>query len=303
MRLSGFDLNLLVAFEALYEEQSVTTAAQRLGLGQPALSAALSRLRGLLGDPLFERVADRMVPTPTARELAPKLLGSLGDLRRTIGEHNSFDPATTTRTFSAASTDYTSHVVLPRLMGLMRKAAPCARLRVLSYEKDRVPDLLERGEADVVLGTFSEPPPKAVSTILMDEQFVGVARAGHPAVFAGRISLEDYAAFPHALVTVRRDAAGAIDDALAAAGHSRQVALTLPHMLALPGILAASDLVAALPARLGGSMPVEVQLFELPLQVPRWQVCMLWTAALRTDKALAWLRDLVVQATKDDLFG
>jgi DNA-binding transcriptional LysR family regulator len=296
MRPGALDLNLLLAFEALYLEQSVTAAGRRLGLGQPAMSGALARLRTLLGDPVLERVGGRMLPTPRAREIASDVLSTLDALRRTLREHAAFAPEADSRTFTLASTDYTSLAVLPGIVERLRSSAPGVELHVVGYDKDALAEMLERNAVDAALGVFPDPSERMVATPLYDETFVGLARRGHPAVKNGRMTLADFTNLPHALVTVRRDARGAIDDALAKRGLARRIAVTLPHMMSLPDLLARSDLIAAAPARLALRAGPEVESFRLPLTVPHWRVSLLWNPVRRKDRAAAWLRRLVVDA-------
>lgn len=291
MTHAAVDLNLLHAFEAMYEERSVTLAARRLGLGQPATSAALGRLRALFHDELFVRAGGAMRPTHKADEIAPGLLGALAQIRATLEAGVGFDPAVATRAFAVGGTDYTALVLLPPLVAHIRRAAPGVDLRAIGYEKGTVAEMLDRGEVDVALGVFPRPPERAVVTRLFQERFVGLARAGHPAIVDGRVGLDDFAALPHALVTTRRDATGAMDEALAERGLKRRVALTLPHAMVLPAVLEGSDLVAALPSRLADRvLTAGLQRFELPVATKPWTVSMLWPATARNDRAAAWLR-------------
>ncbi|WP_245217317.1 LysR family transcriptional regulator [Roseomonas nitratireducens] len=310
MRLADFDLNLLLAFEALLAERSVTRAARRLGIGQPATSAALARLRVLLNDRLFLRAPDGMRPTPRAVEIAPGIAAALAELRRTLAPVARFDPAVTTRRFALASTDYTSLVLLPAVAAAMARAAPEARLQVLGYAKDDVPALLAGGTLDAALGVFPDPPGSAVATPLFAETFVGVARAAHPAVVDGAMSLPAFCTAAHVLVTTRRDRVGEIDAVLAAQGRARRIALTVPHMLALLAVVAQSDLVGTVPARVAARLAPAMGLavFRLPVAVATWRVTMLWPAAARDDQAAAWFRGVVraaaaLEATLPDQSG
>lgn len=292
MNLASIDLNLLLAFEALFEERSVTAAARRIGLGQPGMSAALSRLRDLMQDELFVRAAGEMRPTAKAFEIAPGIMAALAQIRRTLDAGIGFDPATAARSFAIGSTDYTALVLLPDLVAHVRRHAPGVDLRVVGYEKGTVPEMLDRGEVDVALGVFPNPPERAVVTSLFKERFVGLARADHPAIVDGRIDAQSFAYLPHALVTTRRDTSGSLDEALAAQGLRRRIALTLPYVMVLPAALERSDLVAALPSRLADCVLAggRVQRFELPVETNPWTVSMLWPASARSDRATAWLR-------------
>lgn len=294
MRLAGFDLNLLLVFEALAREGSVTGAARRLGLGQSATSAALGRLRTSFGDELFLRTPEGMRPTPRAAELLPGVSAILAEARRTLEAGAAFVPREASRRFVLASSDYTTALLLPPLVATLAAEAPGVELRVIGYDKDDVPALLARGEIDAAVGVFPSPPEGAVVTPLFTDRFTGLARAGHPAVRDGAIDLDDFCAWPHALVTTRRDTVGAVDAALAELGRRRRIAVTVPHMLTLPMVLASSDLLAAMPARLPDLVTGPgLQCFALPVLAPSWTVVMLWPAIMRGDQGGSWFRKTV----------
>lgn len=298
MDLRGFDLNLLLAFEALADTRSVSQAARRLGIGQPAMSAALARLRRRTGDRLFERTGGRMVPTARATALRPGIAAGLAQLRMTLAAEVDFDPATAKRTFTLAGTDYTTALLLPPLVAWLRDNARHIDLRFSSYEKQNVPELLARGEVDLAVGVFEPLPPDAVRTQLWTERFIGVARKGHPIL--RNLTPETYAAADHALISVRRDARGRIDQELEALGLHRRVAIVLPHMLVLPPVLLASDLIATLPARIAANFRQQgLETFELPIATRSWAVEMLWRPSARTDQANRWLRHAISLAAKD----
>lgn len=298
MDLRGFDLNLLLAFEALADTGSVSQAARRLGIGQPAMSAALARLRRRTGDRLFERTGGRMVPTARATALRPGIAAGLAQLRMTLAAEVDFDPATAKRTFTLAGTDYTTALLLPPLVAWLRDNARHIDLRFSSYEKQNVPELLARGEVDLAVGVFEPLPPDAVRTQLWTERFIGVARKGHPIL--RNLTPETYAAADHALISVRRDARGRIDQELEALDLHRRVAIVLPHMLVLPPVLLASDLIATLPARIAANFRQQgLETFELPIATRSWAVEMLWRPSARTDQANRWLRHAISLAAKD----
>lgn len=290
--LSAIDLNLLVAFEALFEERSVTLAAQRLHLGQPAMSAALGRLRLVFEDELFIRIGREMQPTSKALEIASGILAALNQIRQTLEVSQIFDPSASSRRFAIGSPDYTSYVILPSLLEFCGQNAPQLNFRLLGYEKDGVGELLEQGAIDVALGVFPVPPPQTHHTALFQEHFVGIARQAHPAIAQGTMSLEAFARLPHALVTLRRDTTGEIDNRLAQHHLQRRVAITTPHLLALPAILAINDLVATVPYRVAAQLARlhNLELFELPIETEPWTVSMLWSKLAEKDAANAWLR-------------
>lgn len=293
MDLRRIDLNLLLAFEALYDARSVSRAATRIGLRQPAMSAALARLRTVFEDEMFSRVGGEMLPSPKAQRMAPGLRAALAQLRAALGEEAPFDPSTARATFTLALTDYGATVVLPGLAARVRAEARGVDLRVVGYDKDDAATLVLTGAADLALGVFPEAPGGVVLRPLFEDRLVGVARAGHPAL-APPLTPERYAALDHALFTVRRDASGAVDMALAALGLRRRVALTLPYFLALAPTLAASDLVAAVPVRLADAFrDARLATFAIPLDLAPWRLDMMWNPLARSDRGSAWLRDAV----------
>ncbi len=290
--LAAIDLNLLVAFEALYAERSVTLAAQRLHLGQPAMSAALGRLRQVFQDELLIRVGREMQPTSKAIELAPGILAALQQIRQTLERSQVFEPLTSQRCLTIGSPDYTSYVVIPALLEFCAQNAPNLTFRCVEYQKDQVGALLEQGELDLVLGVFPTLPPQINRIPLFQERFVGIARQGHPAIVRGSMSLDTFARLPQALMTLRRDATGEIDQALARHQLQRQIAVTTPHMLVLPAIIAANDIVAAVPDRIAKQLAAlyRLEIFALPVETAPWTVSVLWSRLADQDPANEWLR-------------
>lgn len=298
MTVSTIDLNLLVVFEAIFETQSVTKAAERLDMRQPAVSAALARLRNAFDDPLFVRAAGGMQATPRAIRLAPRVTLALTELRGAMVDVP-FTPSAAKRTFRIASTDYTTLVLLPGVLETVRSEASGIDLRIIGYDKGDVPTLIDTGEVDVALGTFPKPPLQAVLQNLSRERFVGLARHDHVGLQTGTMSLDSFVAADHALVSLRRDATGEIDRILALRGLARRVALVLPHMLCLPDILTRTDLIAAIPCRVADRVVnARLKVFELPIVVPAWHVQMLWNPATRGDTALSWLRSRITQVAR-----
>jgi DNA-binding transcriptional LysR family regulator len=293
--LSAVDLNLLVAFEAMWLRRSVTGAAEQLQIGQPAMSAALSRLRILFEDELFVRLGRQMQPTRKAQAIAPGVLAALQQVRQTLTASQSFEPASSKRTFAIGSSDYTSFVLVPPLLALSQQIAPCLDFHMIGFEKDSVGDLLEQGAIDLALGVFPNPPRQTQSEPIFEERFVGIARQGHPDLKHGKMSLETFTRLSHALTTLRRDATGEIDRALSQQNLERRIHLTTPHMLVLPFAIASSNLVAAIPHRIALRLISVCQLaiFALPIQTKPWMVSMLWSTLSDQDEASCWLRNAI----------
>jgi DNA-binding transcriptional LysR family regulator len=295
INLSQVDLNLLVAFEALFEERSVTTAATRLYLGQPAMSAALGRLRTLFEDELFIRIGREMRPTRKAIAIAPGIFAALNQVRQTMQESQDFDPISDQRDFKIGSADYTSFVVMPKLLAYCKTIAPQLNFRMIEFEKDRVGELLEQGAIDLAFGVFPNPSRQTPCLPLFQEYFVGIARKNHPALRPDPLSLERFASLSHALVTIRGDVTGVVDRALANYNLQRRIALTVPHLLVVPSVIASSDLVATIASRVARHFSGldNIEIFDLPLEMPSWTVSMMWSKLADRDDANSWLRQTV----------
>jgi DNA-binding transcriptional LysR family regulator len=293
--LSAIDLNLLVAFEVLFEEKSVTGAAQRLYLGQPAMSAALARLRILFQDELFIRIGREMQPTAKALEISPGIRDALQKIRQTLAASQIFDPATSKNTFTIGSSDYTSYVVMPKLLELCSRIAPSINFRLIGFAKDCVGELLEQREIDIALGVFQNPPRQTMQMPLFPEHFIGICRREHPITTQDAITPEIFANLLHALFTIRRDEVGEIDQVLAQYNLQRRIVLTTPHLLVLPAIISSSDLVAAVPSRLVKPFVGHgtLEIFEIPVQTQPWMISMLWSKLTEQDSANLWLRQLL----------
>jgi DNA-binding transcriptional LysR family regulator len=295
IELAQIDLNLLVAFEAIFEERSVTVAAQRIYLGQPAMSAALGRLRTLFNDELFIRVGREMRPTAKAQAIAPGIFAALHQVRQTLQSNQSFVPESDSHSFAIGSSDYMSFLLLPKLITHCQETAPHLNFRMIEFEKDLVGDLLEKGTVDLAIGVFPQPPRQSLCLPLFEEYFVGIARRNHPALTQQPMTIEVFANLSHALHTIRRDEIGAIDRVLAQHNLQRRVALTVPHMLVLPAIIASTDLITVIPARMAQyfSRIDEIEVFELPIKLSSWTVSMLWSQLSDNDEASRWLRQML----------
>lgn len=296
--VARIDLNLLVAFHALFVERQVTRAAARTGVTQSAMSHALGRLREHLGDELFVRTPRGLLPTPRAEALGPEIERLLGELDTALSPAAAFDAAKLVRTFSIASADYGELVLLPSLFARVAREAPhvSLRLRPASQALDRD---LEAGTIDLALGPPVDLSPRLVAPKLFDDQFVCVVRRGHPIV-KKRLTLKQFVALDHMQIAVRGAPGGPVDDALAAVGLQRRVALFVPHFLAAPMIVAKSDLVLTLASRVAAALAsrFELSVFPTPLAVEGFAIHQIWHEQRQNDPAHAWLRATVADVAK-----
>ena len=252
MNITSVNLNLLLAFEALLEEQNVSRAARRIGLSPPAMSNALARLREVFGDPLFQRTSRGMRATARALELAGPVQSGLSQLRGAFVQRPGFDPAASTRSFRIAMTDYAELVLLGRLLRSVARASPSVQIVVRRVERIfAAPESdLRAGNFDAAVGFFPEAnalDPRIRSLDLFAEDNVCIARKGHP-LMRRRFTLREFASAGHVGVFYRDDTVGLIDNILAGHGLRRRLRATTPHFLSAVSVVAASDLIAVVPA-------------------------------------------------------
>lgn len=304
--LRTFDLNLLKVFDEVMAERSLTKAAKRLALTQPAVSNALRRLREALGDDLLVRKGRTLEPTARGLELWPTVREALGSLQSALAP-SVFDPATADNSFVLAMADATAAELMPGLVAVLGEEAPGVSLRVLPLTTRDPRKLLDGGQADLAIGHF----PVALADLaaraqlgetvsflhqrLFQGEYVCVMREGHP--FArGPLSLNRYCSARHLLVSFSGHAFGFIDEALALGGRSRRVVLTVNQFFTAGKVVSNSDLLTVLPRHFIGVTGFADQLVqrELPFEVPMINVDALWHHRQDHNSAHAWLRAKVL---------
>lgn len=294
--VSSVDLNLLVALDALLTERNVTRAAARVGLTQPAMSHALARLRRLFDDPLFVRTRGGILPTSRAEQLQEPIRRALREIEGALHGGPTFDPKTAQATFTIATSDYGAFVLVPDLAAAIAREAPGIDLRVLAIPEPLGSEL-EDGSIDLVIGLTTGVPESLRRQKLFDERFVCVMREGHPAA-EKPLTLTRFLALRHALVAPRGRAGGIVDDLLAARGLSRRVALTVPHFLVAPRVIARTDLVLTLAGRVADAFAEHEGLVVVPppLALSGFSFHALWHVRRTRDPGHAWLRAKVLDA-------
>ncbi|BAN27199.1 LysR family transcriptional regulator [Caballeronia insecticola] len=293
--LRRLDLNLLVTLDVLLAEQNVTRAAERLYFSQPSVSVHLAKLRDIFGDPLLLPGPRGMRPTARAESLRAPLREALASLERAVAPEEAFDPATAEHTWRIAATDYTeSTVLLPALSGL-RAAAPRTRIAVLEINPPRLTKQAENGEVDLAFHITSPDDAHFHQQALFSESYVLVGRKDHPRL-KRRPALAQFCALEHVIVSPDGGGfAGPTDAALAALGLKRRVVLSVPHFLFVRNVLATTDLVSIQPSRLAKDWP-EMRVVAPPLDVPGYEMSMLWPERVHRDPAHRWLRETIAQA-------
>ena len=291
-----YDLNLLPVFLALMEERSVTRAAERLGITQPALSNALTRLRALLQDPLFIRERYGMQPTPKAEALAPVVAQALGSLDALVRGQQAFDPASASQLVTIAPNSYVEYVLVPAIVARLGALAPGIRLRLTPYGSDLAETGVVSGATAMVLGRIHEPPDNLVVQHLMDDGLACVVRAGHPLV-GDRITRKQYERLKHVNMLPPGRLRAGLFQKLDSAQLKREVAVSVTHFLAIPELVAVTDYCATLPRQICRRLAGDARLKVLPAPVDlgSFPVQMGWHVRYRDDPAHKWLRELIGQ--------
>jgi len=293
----AFDLNLLVVFDAVMQDRSVTRAGRRIWLSQPAMSHALNRLRDLLKDELFVRTPTGMRPTPRAEQLAALLRQTLRELQQVL-QPETFVPATADRRFSLAINNYAAVVVAPPLVTAVSTAAPSVQLDLRPSGTLDVIECLDRGDLDLAIGSLDSFGERFACTQLLEDEFVMVMRRRHPAG-RGALSAKVLAGLTH-LDPPTGENTDFLDAWLSERGLTRRIALRAPYLSAR-AILSRSDLAATLSRRIAQEFvrTDRLQIHELPVKSPVVRTTMLWHRRLDEHPAHRWLRDRIVAATKN----
>jgi DNA-binding transcriptional LysR family regulator len=291
------DLNLLVAFDTLFDELSVSRAAERLALTQPTVSGMLNRLRHLFGDPLFVRTQRGMLPTPRAESLAAPVKLLLNDAKSLVAP-DTFDPATAEMTFSISVNDYMQYALVIPFIEALRRQAPRVRVAILPPIIGGLTVKLMRGEVDLAITIPEFSDPDLPSILLYRERYVGIVRKRH-ALKRSRPSLQDFCRYDHLLVSPTGGSfTGPTDDALSKHGLARNVAVSLPSFHVLLDVVRTVDFVALVPERLLRGRRRDFRVFEPPISVLGFDVIACWHPRVGRNPAHGWLRQLLTAVAK-----
>lgn len=299
MNFAAFDLNLLRVFDALMRERSATRAGEQIGLSQPAVSAALNRLRDLLDDKLFVRQGNDMVPTPRAEVLAPGIQDALQSLERMLTGKRTFDPTKIERSFTIMGSDFFIELIVPQLSELLTKTSSGITLRFLDTARGDVDRLLNDDAIDIALEPELNSPEWISNELLFVSPFKFIVARNNPVVQgldpAQPLPLAKISELQWALRSVAGTTRGLVDEMLEKIGQKRQVVLTLPHFMPVMRRVAASNLAAAMPQQFAHAYAEQEQLlvFDLPFEAPAPKILMHWHSRRTRDHAHTWLRKQV----------
>jgi DNA-binding transcriptional LysR family regulator len=307
MNLASIDLNLLLVFDALMTERHATRAGQRIGLSQPAVSAALNRLRGILADDVFVRRGGEMAPTALALTLAEPITDALRRVELALGVAARFDAATARQHFKLRGVDYVGYLIIPPLLASFARTAPGVAVRCLDAQTGSVAELLEEGHIDLAIEVMHDLDYPVRSQFLLRERYVVIASATHPEIDASAgatqtatFDLDLYCRLPHALHSFVGGTTGNVDAALAAINRSRRVVLSAPHFFSIARAVADSDMIATFPERLARRIAplLGLNVYLAPIELAPISLGMIWHRRNDSEPGQAWFREQVMASVR-----
>jgi DNA-binding transcriptional LysR family regulator len=302
INLKTFDLNLLRVFEAISHDGSVSQAADKLGLSQPAVSNALNRLRRELDDPLFVRTSRGMEPTPWAEQLASAINQGLSTIRAGLSSRTAFDPAKSERRFTLLMTDVGMITFLPAVLAELDRSAPNVSVHVREFGVERYADLLEDGLADIALGRIGTVDNLSCELIHQSNFIVLLSQNNSFLEMDGTgrrfIGLENYLRAPHILQEPRGSIGNPIAQALGARASERRIALSIPHATVLPTLIGDTDLVATIPEVCAANLIAGGALcaVHVPFDLDANLVYQWWHKRNNGDPGHTWFRRILATA-------
>jgi DNA-binding transcriptional LysR family regulator len=304
MHINRIDLNLLVVFDTIYAEASITRASRRLNLSQPAISHALGRLREMVEDPLFTRHGRLMTPTPLARRMIEPIRQSLQGIEATLTKGDRFAPASAVKHFTVGMREALETAILGKLMRSIAERAPHVTISTVRTERRELERELSAGTIDAAIDVLLPLPDEIRRERLRTEWLTVVARPRHPKV-GPRLTLRTYLSQEHIAVSSRRRGLSAEDFELGRQNLRRRIRLRCQSHLAACRVVSETDLILTMPQRHAGILNAQFgnQLVPFPLKVPAFDTYLYWHASADGDPANAWLRQQLISALRPSRAG
>lgn len=300
MELKDVDLNLLLVFNTLLAERRVSKVAEVLGMTQSGVSNALKRMRLLLGDELFVRTARGMEPTPYSLRLAEPIGYALSTIHGSLNETTHFEPKDSKRRFTLGMTDIGELYFLPQLMALLRALAPGVTVSTVRNTAVNLQDEMEAGHVDLAIGLLPQLKSGYFQRRLFCQRYVCMFREGHP-LDKDHVSVEEFCSADHVLVVSAGTGHAIVDQTIERAGIERNIALTVPHFVAVGHIVSNSSMIATVPERyaMACEKPFGLKYVSHPLALPEININLFWHAKFNKDPANKWLRSLIFETFAD----
>ena len=293
MNLKETDLNLFIAFDVIYTEKNLTKAGQVLGITQPAVSNALSRLRELFDDELFIRTSKGMIPTPVANQIIKDVRSALSLIQNTISEAEKFDPYTAETTFKISIGDSSEYRLLPLLIKELAEVAPKIKVETYLTPRKDAPRELASGTIDFSIDPPVHSDPHLKHEKIYQEDYVMIVRKDHPILEKKDFSIDDYLKLSHIHISNRKTGLGHVDMTLYRLGFARDIALRAQHFLVAPYIVEQSDL--AITTTKGFAVDRDLAWKELPFEIDPLVLHLYWHEANDSDPSSKWMKDLMLK--------
>jgi DNA-binding transcriptional LysR family regulator len=293
MNLKETDLNLFIAFDVIYTEKNLTKAGQVLGITQPAVSNALSRLRELFDDELFIRTSKGMIPTPVANQIINDVRSALSLIQNTISETEKFDPSTADMTFKISIGDSSEYRLLPLLIKELAEVAPKIKVETYLTPRKDAPRELASGTIDFSIDPPVHSDPHLKHEKIYEEDYVMIVRKDHPILEKKEITIQDYLDLSHIHISNRKTGLGHVDMTLYRLGLSRDISLRAQHFLVAPYIVEQSDL--AITTTKGFAVDRNLAWRELPFEIDPLVLHLYWHEAKDSDTSSKWMKELMLK--------
>jgi len=297
VNIRELDLNLLLVFNAIYTERSISKAAKKLGVSQPAVSNALRRLRHFTGDTLFYKAGTGVAPTRAAMTLAIPISHALDTVERGLSSVRSFDPATSHRRFRIGVNDLIHNSLVPTMVGLARREAPNIVLEFVLQPGDRAVESLKGGEIDIALLPGFTLTDDLVSTMVWEEIFTIIVSRNHPIARVNRLTKKDVQDLLYVVTTHVPRLRSFIDDVFRSHGIDRKIACAVADTHNLYPLVSVSDLAAVVGRKFAEQYNVDgsLALLDLPFELPVIEVHVAWKQDADDDDGHKWMRDHVIE--------
>lgn len=293
-QLRQLDLNLLKVFRALYAEQNMTAAAEVLNITPSAVSHAIARLRASLGDPLFTRARNKMVPTPTCRRMAPMIIDNLARLQQMLNDWGEFEPRSSEQHFRIGMHDAYEPSVVPQLSRYLSHQAPHTSFSSVKVARANMERDLANGHVDVVIDVAIATPASVHRQVLSESEFVVLMRHDHKLV--DNLNQSNYLAAQHLSVSNRPSGMTAEDSFFLSSGLVRNISIRCQNYSAAIAVAKNSDQLLTIPRSLASQLIDEqISVQSLPIEIPKMTTNLYWHAQTNDDSALSWLRDALIK--------
>lgn len=301
--MKHLDVQMLACLEALVAEAHVSRAANRMGMGQPAMSEMLARLREIFGDPLLVRTRQGMTPTPRALHAAQKAREALGAIDQAISGRERFEAGSAVIDFRIVVLNSLAFSLLPRLVRRLQTDAPGVRVQIQPADVRRTRELLENNECDMVVGYPPSVSSGLHATALFRLHLCCIVRKGHPAI-RGKLTLQQFAEYPHVVLGAGPLPVSTIEltveRALRKKRVTRQTGVRVPDLLISPAVVAETDMIATIPERVarGFADSLGLQILKPPFVLEDPSILMIWHERTHRDAGHKWLRQTIRELVK-----